>query len=173
MELEQEKFNSIKELSEIQTSISEGRGILSTLKADTDKYLELREGMAVERVAKVLSESREALKNTTKNHEELKSYGNELKSFSLSLRGFSNDIVALIQGLRDGTDTVLKTIDQLLWKISEMKGEIKRQGDELEADRKQIAFERNQVDSDWRELRDRQATFLKGVKELQATKVKI
>lgn len=164
--LEQEKFDTIKELSEMQSSISEGRATLSQLKVDTESYLKEREEMADLRVAKVLNESREALESTSKNHVELTSYGNELKVYASTLRGFSTDVVALIHGLREGTEKVNKKIDEHLKVISEAKTDILAQRKSIENDRKQLELERNQIDGDWRELRDRQATFLKGVKEI-------
>lgn len=173
MELEQEKFSAIKELSEIQTSISEGRATLSALKTDTDEYLAMREGMAVERVLKVLNESREALENTTKNHAELESYGNELKAFASTLRGFSADLVTLIQNFRNDTVEVNAAIDSNLEAIAAAKEEVGNERKRLADERAKLDLDRIVIDSAWTELRDRQAQFIKSKAEITGKKPNI
>ncbi len=170
MDLPQEQFKAMTELAEINVSISKGRAALSQLKVDTEKYLELRETAAHERVEKVLKESHEALKSTTQNQEELHAYAKDLSHFTLELAGFSQEIVTLFH---DFTERVAATDAALDIRLEEARSIEKRctiERANITEDRKQLARERNALSDEKRLLTDRQQMLAKTaeyIKKLQ------
>ncbi len=170
MDIPQEQFKAMQELADVNVAISKGRSQLSQLKIDTEKYIELRETAAHERVEKVLKESYEALKSTTQNQEELHAYASELSNFSLELAGFSKEIASLFQ---DFTERVVATDASLDIRLAEIQSLEKRctiDKANITEDRKQIARDRHTLSDEKRLLSDRQemlARTAERIKKLQ------
>lgn len=171
MELDTEKFNTVKELAEIHVNLSNARVELRKLKETTEEYMVVREREAEERVEKVLKESREALEETSKNHDELSSFSGELKAYAIELKVLSTDITALFQNFGER----VKKADEDMVKnqeiVSEVLKKIKIERVQVQEDRKMLVIERKDLADGWRLLKDRQATLERGFEELKKLQV--
>lgn len=70
----------MKVLADISMQISATRNTLSKLEETETEYLVLREKKALDRISKLLEDSRELLNETHSNHEEIKQFSNTVLS---------------------------------------------------------------------------------------------
>ncbi len=171
--LDQEKFSTVKALAEMQVQISEGGAALLKLKESEKEYLEMREKEVHERVAKVLAESRDALEQITKNHDELSHYGDDLKAQAIDLHTLSTQIVALSQHFREWMELETKKIDKTFMEIAEEKKQLKALSIGIVEDRKQLKREGATIAEEMRLLVDRRGLLERGFAELNRKQQKI
>lgn len=69
--LEKENMNSIKALSDVNIKISDAKNLLFKLQEEETEYLVKREEKALEKINKVLNESKDLLDKTHQNYEEI------------------------------------------------------------------------------------------------------
>lgn len=142
MIIEQEKFQALKELSEIQIAISEGKAALEVLKTEESAYMQLREQAAVEHIDKVLKESEETLKKISTNHEQLTTYRTELQAYAISLKGFSQTLQTLFKDFSSQMEEAQKDMAVHRAKNADILKAIKIAQVNVDEDRKQLARER-------------------------------
>jgi len=167
MLIEQEKFESVKELAEIHTQISIGSANLLKLKEETEDYLLLRESWAKDRIAEVLRESQDVLGKISLNHEELTSYGRELKAYANELNDFFLAVSALSQDFQNRMKQVTIALDEKRAEISRILQEIKNERSAIAEERKQLTRERAETAEGVRVLNDSRETLKRGFDELQ------
>lgn len=171
--LDQEKFSTLKALAEMQVRLSEGQAEMKRLEEEKEEYLKMREEEGNERVAKVLAESRDALEQTTKNHDELSHYGDELKAFADSLKSCSDKVVTLCQDFRTWMKGETEKIDEKRAEVSEQVKKMKVLEVEIAEDRKQLVRESARVAEEMRLLEDRRGLLERGFAELKRKQEKL
>jgi small-conductance mechanosensitive channel len=166
--LDHEKFSAVEELSKIHTAIVEGRAALETLKGSTEEYLTGREKEAVERIAKILDESRTALDEVAANHEALTKYGVELRGYANLLSALSKDLTAFALLLRERMASADAALSAKLAEINEAKRDLKAVHADIIEDRKQLAREQMGINEERRLLKDQREAFERAWGELIA-----
>lgn len=175
-QLDNEKFELVKALTEIHGAISDGKSELKKLKETTEEYMNFREVEAEKRVLKVLKESRDALDETSQNHTELTLYGNDLRSYAHELQGLSIDITTLFKDFNARVKVAEEDMKKNEETVLEILKKIKVERIQVIEDRKMLKIERNKLIDESRLLKDRQATLEKAwgeLKRLQANKENI
>lgn len=172
MLIEQETFDSVKELAAIQTEISACSANLRTLKEETNNYLLLREKMAEERIAEVLRESQDVLEKISQNHSELTAFGRELKAYATELHDFFLAVSALSQDFTSRTKDLNEALDKKRDEIKGILDQIQKERSAIGEERKQLARERKQTTEETRLLNDRRETLARGFAELERLKIK-
>ena len=174
--LDQEKFNTVKEIAALHEAVSSANVDLMKLKEETEKYLVTREQEAEERVIKVLKESRDALEETSKNHNELSGFSRDLKAYAIELKVLATDISALFKNFntRMGEANTDMEINQKI--VSELLKKIKIERVEVQEDRKLLVAERAEIDEQHRLLKDKREVLERAwaeLKRLQTNKKEI
>lgn len=172
MELAQEKFDSIKELAEIQQNISLGQVQLIEIQKTSEAYMLARESEAIMRVSKILEDSKKSLDEISKNHRELTAYKDSLADVYSDIKVFSEDLLTLFAAL----NTRLRESDVLMEQkredIETMLKDIKIQRVRLQEDRKQMDREKITMRDAKRLMVDRQAMLEREFEELKRLKEK-
>ena len=171
-QLDQEKFNTLKELTEIHASISSGKVELIKLKSTTEEYMHLREVEAEERVIKVLKESRDALEETSKNHTELSTYRGELQAYANEIHGLTIDITTLFQDFNVRMKEAEKDIDKNQEIVSDILTKIKIERVQIKEDRKMLTVERKRTEEGKRLLEDKRGALERAWEELKKLQAK-
>lgn len=159
MNIEQEKFDSLKELSEIQMQIAQGRSLILALGVELEQHMKLREDEALDRVAKVLKESQEALQKISLNHQSLAAYRSELQAYAIELQGFSSTLSALFQDFSKRMSEADADMKVHHKDVSEVLRQIKVERVSIEEDRKQLARERQQTNDGMKLLASQRAAL--------------
>lgn len=81
-ELEREKMEVVREISATNLKISEAKNLLFKLQEEETEYLEKREQKALEKVQKVLAESRDLLEVTTGNYDLIHEFCKTLSGYA-------------------------------------------------------------------------------------------
>lgn len=170
--LDQEKFNTAKELADMGVNLSLARAEFKDLKDNTEKYLVNREKEAEERVIKVFKKSREALEETTKNHDQLSSLNRELKAYAIEMKGLATDIATLFEDFNNRMTEADSDMKEFFLKVSDIVREIKLGRSEIEIKKKLLEGERLDIAKDRRLLKDRQEMLKRGFEELKKLKDK-
>jgi hypothetical protein len=171
-QLDQEKFNTLKELTEIHASISSGKVELIKLKSTTEEYMKLREVEAEERVIKVLKESRDALEEVSTNHRELIVYNNDLKSYAREIHELTIGITTLFQDFNVRMKEAEKDIDKNQEIVSDILTKIKIERVQIKEDRKMLAVERKRTEDGVRLLKDKRESLERAWEELKILQAK-
>ncbi len=171
--LSQEKFNTLKELADVQTNVALNRAELLKLKETTEEYMVVREKEAEDRVIKVLKESRDALDETTINQRELSSYNRELQAYANELHKSASDIMTLFADFGKRMDIADKDIEEGNKHVSELLTKIKIERVQVREDRKQLNRERNALEKEFRLLVDRRQTLDRAWNELKKLKANL
>jgi len=174
--LDQEKFNTVKELAEIHANLSDAKVEFKKLQETTEEYMVVREKEAEERVINVLKESRDALEETSKNHNELSGFSRDLKAYAIELKVLATDISALFKNFntRMGEANTDMEINQKI--VSELLKKIKIERVEVQEDRKLLVAERAEIDEQHRLLKDKREVLERAwaeLKRLQTNKKEI
>lgn len=170
MELDQEKFNTAKELAEISGQLSDARAAFEKLKKDTEEYMVIREQEAEERVIKVLKESREALEESSNNHKELSSFKEELKAYANKLRLLSTDIIALFQNFNEKMEEANEDMKEHRDNLMEILNNTKIERVQVREDRKLLAAEQHEIDEQHRLIKDKREALERAWDELNRIK---
>jgi chromosome segregation ATPase len=167
MELDQEKFNKVKELADIHANLSDARVEIQKLKETTEEYMVVREQEAEERVLKVLKESREALEETSKNHDELTRFSNEVKAYAIELKGLASDITALFQDFGKRVEEADEDVKKNQEIVSDILTKIKVERVQVREDRKLLEAEQYNINEQLRLLKDKRESFERAWEELK------
>jgi uncharacterized phage infection (PIP) family protein YhgE len=157
--LEQEKFDTVRELSELGIAIAEGRAVLEKLKSDTDTYVAEREEKAIQKVAQVLEESRDALAEVAKNHEELTSYLRAARDYAGSLARLHESLQQLKATLLSATEALEERIERHRIEVDRVRLETRRQFTLLAGERAALASDKIRRDEEWRKIADKAQTL--------------
>jgi uncharacterized phage infection (PIP) family protein YhgE len=169
--LDQEKFDTMKALADMQTALSEGQAELLKVKEATEEYMVVREEEAEERVLKVLKESRDALDETSKNHTELSNYSRDLKAYATELKVIATDITALFKDFRGRMNTANKVMDERSKEASQILKQAKVERIQIAEDRKQLAIERRETEEGFRLLKDKRDTLDRAINRLKEGRI--
>jgi len=176
MELNQEKFNTVKELADIHANLSDARAELKKLKDGTEEYMVVREKEAEERVINVLKKSRDALEETSKNHSELSGFSRDLKAYANELSVISTDILALFSDFNKRMDEADENMAKNKDIVDDIFKKIKVERVQVQEDRKLLVAEQYNIDEQFRLLKDRREALERAwdeLKKLQNNKEKI
>lgn len=166
--LEQEKFDTVKELVDLQTNISNGRAVLKELQEKTEEFLVTREIVAKTRVLKILKESHDALEEINENHKELTSYSGELQAFVTEIKQMSSDLTTLFKDFNEKIAVDELTLVAASAKMAENLRETKLARVELREDKLQLGRDRERLNNSWTLLGDREKTLKQGFEELNS-----
>lgn len=171
--LEQEKFDNLKVLAELQVNISTGRATLYKLKEDTEKYLVVREKEVEDRIIKVLQKSHDSLDEASKNYKELELYNIELKSYSEELSNKSIQIIDLFDDFNIRVKDSEKQTKDWEKRSTEVLDIIKNQREDIQKDRDALDKQKISIVNDMRFVTDRQGILKRGFAELKALRSKL
>lgn len=164
--LDQEQFDTLKALAEIQTNLSLARAELKNVKETTEEYMVVREKEAEERVIKVLKESRNALEETSNNHKELSAYSTELQAYANELKSLSIDITDLFKDFNKRMKEAEVSLDTNHKQVTEVLKSIKVERVQIQEDRKLLAIEKKEVYDETRLLKDKRDALERAWAEL-------
>ena len=170
--LDQEKFDTMKELVDMQTNLSNGRATLKKLEETTEVYMITREVEAEERVLKVLRESCDVLEEININHKELSGYNQKLQAYANELDEIASTITTLFKDFNEKMREVDDDVKKHFKSFNELQKRIKLDQIHIREDNKQLDRDRNEIRDGFRFLKDRRKLLNDGFAELKKLKTK-
>lgn len=129
-----QNMESIKALSDVNLKISDAKNTLFRLQEEETDYLILREKKAMERIQKVIDDSKEMIKEADENH-------GQIKELIIGVTQISENLTRLYSGFQD----LSKEFEErnVLW-----EADIGKQQDDIAEARKEIKIEKVQIEND-------------------------
>lgn len=171
MELEQEKFEAVKELSKIQTALSTGRAELAKLESEKDSYLEEREEETKKRVKAVLVSLKDALAQADTYKKELEQYRSSVESFVSEVR----DIVSFLSHIREELHSEFEAFDEysrgIMSELNTLSASVKREQSNLHAERESLETDKARMREDVKRLKDKEGVVNRKIERLKQGKI--
>lgn len=165
--LNEEQFAAVKELSGIQTQISEGRATLAELKVSTQEYLAEREKLTTALIDKVFKDSEKRLREIGKNHEQLKAYHNEVRGFAKELTNHKDAFAQLTESFTKMSKNEKEKLEKRTIELSEIEQSLKEQKKEIADAYKQLEKDREEYAKVKIRLEDERKTLERAFKRLE------
>lgn len=180
-EINAEKEKAFKDLSEIQMALSDGRVAFEKMKEEQEKYFELRENEAVERIRAVFDTMKEVFTEINTNADDLRRFKSDLIEFfnkvtklSKEARAASGNFQAIILNGNEMFDKKVEEISLLKndlveerKSIAEDRNALKEETQKLAEDIRAMMDKRNAFERAWKELEDKEKAYNKKVKKLK------
>lgn len=149
MELDAERFKSVKELADIQAQIAAGRAEVIRLKEEKDAYIEAMRIEAVGAVRAALEASNDALREAESNKD-------ALVSFLAQVRECAENVGSLADAVKTAHAEYETDIGQLERVVSDKTEEVAQASDRLRKQRLAVESEMGALNVMKRELSDRE-----------------
>lgn len=169
--LEHEKFESIKELADIQAKISEGRSLLASLEEHKEEFLANRAKELSLRIKQTLSDSRDYLADINKYHDELVKYRKQTDSYVESLRYFSELVFGISKEIHRDIDGVVQYLSESEEKIKKGREEVKQGFSQVKDEQNALQIKEGTLKKEEIKLKDGQATLQRAIERLKKQKV--
>lgn len=164
-------MDALQALSATNLKIGEAKNALSKLQEIETEYLEGREKKALTRINSVLDNSRELLKNTQENYEEVQTLLNTAATFADYLTEAQEKFQTIVEKLNEKADLWEKTIEIQEIEISKQKDNIKLQQSLIESAQKNIEAKEKQLEIKARRIEDQRGTLERAINRLKEGKV--
>lgn len=165
--LETEKFNALKELSEITMQISEARNSLSELESIKTQYLVDREKEVQDSINKILSESSDILDEVKKNFSESTNLLNTVTSYSEFLHKGQLQFKKTVDDFSIMQDKWNESINIQLTEIGEIKKSIKEDKEKIKRANKDIEHRKKLLEKEQALITSRQAQIKSALQVLE------
>lgn len=165
-ELDKAKLKSAEDLSAIQLAVAEGRAVLNSLEHTIEQHLVHRDELGYQRVRDALADSKDALAEISKNHDELRDYAAAIRNCFHTLLLFRDQIVAFSTDAKDALGKEDEKLTAKLAEIQTVTTDLRVLHTSITEDRKQLARELANVNEETRALKDKRAALERAWNEL-------
>lgn len=169
--LDHEKFNSLKELSEIQAKIAEGRALLASLEEHKEDFLANRAKELALRINQALHDSREYIAEINQHNDELVKYRRQCDDYIESLRYFSEFVMGISNSLRGDVEVFHRFLDDTGIKIKESREEVKRGISQVKDGQRALDIREETLRKEEKLLKDGQETLKRAIERLKQNRI--
>lgn len=166
IELEQKKMESIRELANVSMKISEAKNLLFKLQEEETDYLVSREKKALEKVNKILEDSRDLLDKTHQNYEEIHKFCQTITEYADFLSETYEKLQGLIQIFNKKNEIWEENAKRQNIELSTQRKLIENDAKTVEERKKRMDEERESIKKE-REHLESQQVALAGVYKLE------
>lgn len=170
-ELTKENMDATKELAATNMKISEAKNIIFKLQEDETKYLEEREKKALERIDKVLDDSRELLDLAKGNYNEVHEFCKTITTFANFLSEAHTKFGGILESFKERNDEWNKEIDRQNAELAETRKNILIERSLLENEKKNIEKARQEIEKAMIKMKDERATLDRAITRLKEERI--
>lgn len=164
---DKEKMDSIRALAETNMQVSSAKAELIKLQSIETTYLEEREKKAVERVTKVLNESKELVEETKNNYAEIQTLLNTASSLAGFITEVSGKLENLVKIFNENSETWDRQSKETEEQISIVRRDIKTDQIRIQNDRKGLEIREKTVRDLERLVKDRYDLLERTIKRIK------
>lgn len=170
-EVNKEKMDALKALSETNLKVSEARALLQTLQEDETEYLVGREKRAVERIEAVLKDSEAVLSQIGENYASTANLSNEVADVCTKI----TDLLITFTECRGLFATKCDAFDAYIGKqedsVAKMKQDVQVQKTLLKEKEESLNRKSKQIDIDRRKLIDDRAALERAINRFKKGRI--
>ncbi len=165
------QMEALKALSDMNLKVSEVRAELSELETMKEAFIVSREKEVSERIDALLQESRETIKETVQNYQDMKSFHKEVSTFADILRENKESFVKLVDSFEESKELWSKQVEEQENALIEAKKTLTVDRVKIENDRKSIESARKELERATRKLESDRGTIDRKIARLKANKI--
>lgn len=161
MEIDKQKMESLKALSDINLKVSEARNLLTELEEQETEYLVFREKKVMGRIKKTISDSQEMVKEADKNHGQIRELLESINGFCENIIKIQEQFSEVLEVFNKRNEVWEKNINLQQYSVAEIRKEIKLHSQVIENDKKSLNFTKKLLESQKAHIESQQATLTK------------
>ena len=165
--LEASKMESIRELANINSQISQGKVELSTMKKELQVFLDKREELGKERIKKLLEESSDIINQINANLSFVTNYYNEVRSFSVFLSEFHEQLIQIMQDMNKEGEGFMELVKKEETRLSSIRKEVETMQADMKEEQKQIKKDKDNIRKEHARIDARSKLLAQSYKELK------
>lgn len=169
--IDSQKMEALKALSNLNLQLSEARELLFKLEEEETTYLIAREKKAMERIQKVVDDSRSMLNEADQNYEQIKTLAVEIAQFIEGLSQIKGDFQKLIAEFEQRNEEWERQIGKQQDDIFETRKALKIQATALANERKNIEQARNKLADEQRKLEVDRGALKRAIDRLKNNRI--
>jgi hypothetical protein len=168
--LTKEKFESIKNLADLNVAISETKESFQKLEKTETEYLAEREKKAQANIQKLLDESAELLEKTHHNYEEINTFCNVVSSYKDFLDKNYEQFQKMLAQFEERNELWDTRYEGQVKEFSRQEAIIKQDAEQIKKGKKEIEEANRQIEKDRILLEDRRRTLERSIERLKLNK---
>lgn len=169
--LEKNKIEALSALSSLNMRVSEAHNALSKLKDEEKAYIAEREGRFMERIAQILEESEDVLKEAGKNYDEVKSLVQIATDFTQFIVESVEEIASARIVFEEKTKQFDKSVEKRENEIEELRKAIKLDRTQIENDKKTLENNRELLKREKKKVQDERAVIERAIIRLKEGRI--
>jgi uncharacterized protein YukE len=169
--LEKEKFDTLKELADVNVKISEARNELLEIESSKNDYIKLREDETIQRVNKVLKSSEKVIKMAHSNYEEVRTFVNTVSGYKAAVDEGYSTLKDIIKDFNEYQDEWEKQNEDQIHSLSDLEKKVKKDRELLGRERKDVEKFKKSVELERRKVADDRGTLNRAIKRLKSKKI--
>lgn len=166
-----EHMESLKALSDVNIKISEAQNTLFKLQEEETEYLITREKKAMDRIQKVVDDSKEMVKEADKNHGQVKELGVNISEFAQKLLRIQDNFKSLLVEFEERNVEWEKVIGKQQDDLEEIRKQQKVQNIQLINDKRAIEMAKKKLTEDQKKIESDRGTIQRAIIRLKNNKI--
>jgi|SRR6185369_14092070 len=166
-----QEMDSAKALVDINLKVSEATNLLFKLQEQETEYLVLREKKAMDRIQKVVDDSKEMVEEADQNHAQIKALLSGISEFVDKLLKFQENLTDLLRDFDERNVAWEQDIGRQQDEIASTRQRLKAEKVQIENDSKSLESARIKLTNDQRKLDSDRGTLERTIKRLKEGKI--
>lgn len=164
--ISQQEMQSLKALSDLNIKISEAKNLLFKLQEEETEYLSIREKKAMDRIQKVVDDSKEMVKQADENHGEIKLLFNEVSGFADKLLKTQDIFHGLLSEFEESNVEWERDIGKQQDDLAEIHKMLNVEKVKIENDKQSLVIASKKLADDQRKLDSDRGTLQRNIERL-------
>lgn len=167
MELDAERFETVKELAALGTQIAEAHALLAKLKSESEDYLKEREAETRNRIYEVLVNAQSLIAETTTYHDTFKSFLTTTGEIREKIRDMVTSLSALREETRQFSETFDRMVQQKTEEMAEERRNLRLERESLQKEQEYLNTQKEIISQDKRKVEDERETLKRAFERLK------
>jgi len=155
--LEKTKFDAVKEIADMTIQISGAKLALEEIKNAKNEFISEREKETVEKIQKIINDSKEILEQANKNYAEVHNLLNILTSYKECLDELNEKFAEMIGDFNKKDKEWKENTEKQYKEIEELQRQTKEDAEKVKREKDDIKKAHLQIKKDYQRIASRQA----------------
>lgn len=166
-EIEKQKMDALRALSETNLEVSKVKKVLEDLKSDENVYIKEREEKVLAKIQTLLDESKEITKETVGNYTAIQDLMKETRILSQFVVEAHGELTELIKTFEETTKDWDAEVKNMQNELAEVRKQLKVEAIQIKNDQDSIEKRKKEVKNEERKVKDQRETLERALNRLK------
>lgn len=166
-EIEKQKMDALRALSETNLAVSKAKEGLETLKKEQSAYIKEREEKVLAQIRAMLDESKEITQQTYANYCEIQDLATNSSVLAKFLVEAHSELVGLIRVFEKTTEKWEAEVTEMQDELGEARKQIKVDAIQIKNDQEAIESRKKEIKNEERKVKDQRETLERALNRLK------